>query len=180
MKHGVYADDCAGLTAEDISRYYGVHGVERLRKSGHTGAGELDDEDIPDIDMDVDHIIGDDDGDESWQDVEEQLGLDFSDNFLPDMVTPPTNTSPFTDDQLTAFQEAFSEMITHQLVPEGYGMCPNEWEDGEYPSYWIIRSGRRGKQDLNIALPDDIWRPRSELWVQGLYIMQQLSYTWNL
>jgi hypothetical protein len=53
---------------------------------------------------------------------------------------------------------------------------PEEWEDGEYPSYEIIRSGKRTGRGLRVALPDFIWRRRAELWGQALDIVNRLTY----
>jgi hypothetical protein len=55
-------------------------------------------------------------------------------------------------------------------------LIPDEWEDNEYPSVEIIRSGRRGGKELRVALPDFVWRPRAELWGQALDILSRITY----
>ena len=51
-----------------------------------------------------------------------------------------------------------------------------EWEEDLYPSFEILRSGRRGGKELHIAMPDFIWRPREELWGQALDILNRLKH----
>jgi hypothetical protein len=65
---------------------------------------------------------------------------------------------------------------TEEAIPEGYGVLPSEWEDGTYLSYETIKSGRRGAKELNVALPDHIWRPRSILWAQGLDLLHRILF----
>lgn len=74
------------------------------------------------------------------------------------------------------FAQVLGEISETGIIPAGYGIRPEEWEDGKYPSYEMIRSNRHGRKDLRVALPDGIWRPRAVLWVQALATMQQIQY----
>ena len=48
------------------------------------------------------------------------------------------------------------DVVKEGIIPPGYGMLPEEWEDREYPSIEVIRAGC-SKNDIPVALPDDIW-----------------------
>jgi hypothetical protein len=76
---------------------------------------------------------------------------------------------PFeTDDQLVAFEKAFSTAQELGIIPNGYGMLPHELEDGIYPASEVIKVARK---DVDIPLPLDIWFPRAAKWVQALHLM---------
>jgi hypothetical protein len=53
-------------------------------------------------------------------------------------------------------------------------MRREEWDGHWYPTYEIIRSGRRGTKELRIPLPVDDWLPRAELWVIALDLMNRI------
>lgn len=61
------------------------------------------------------------------------------------------------------------------FVPPGFGLLLAEWENGEYPSVEEIKVGWKRQRQLVISLPDEVWRPRAEQWVQGLYVLNNLS-----
>ncbi|KAH6907894.1 hypothetical protein BKA70DRAFT_1104278, partial [Coprinopsis sp. MPI-PUGE-AT-0042] len=76
---------------------------------------------------------------------------------------------PFeTDEQLAAFEQAFSTAEELGIIPNGYGMLPHELEDGMYPPSEVIKVARK---DVDIPLPLEIWFPRAAKWVQGLHLM---------
>lgn len=161
------------MDPHDIAQYYGIHGPEHHRPSNHTGAGQLNDEDMSDMEVDGNRDEG---TDEEWEEFEQQMGIEYLNNFLPTTVKVPRHSTPFTAAQQDIFSQALAEVIASTVLPGGYGIQVEEWEDGENPSFEIIQSGRRGRKDLRVALPDNIWRPRAEIWVQGLHVMQQLTY----
>jgi len=59
--------------------------------------------------------------------------------------------------------------------PPGFGLLPDEWEDGGYPAVEPIPYGRRGGTK-EISLPDHIWHPRAMLWGQALFVLNALQY----
>ncbi|KAJ7436838.1 hypothetical protein FB451DRAFT_1061428, partial [Mycena latifolia] len=98
-------------------------------------------------------------------------------NFHHDPVPVPKHANPFSDNEtMRVFHDALAAAHEIDLIPPGYGLLPDEWEDGVYPTYEIIKSGRRGMKRLRVALPDSIWRLRAEMWGRGLAILDQLSY----
>ncbi|KAJ7175566.1 hypothetical protein C8R46DRAFT_1030603 [Mycena filopes] len=67
---------------------------------------------------------------------------------------------------------ALGEIVRLNLVPEGYGVIEDEWEDGSYPSMEAINPGTRGKE-IVVELPRDIWLPRTVLFAQGLDALER-------
>ncbi|KAJ7508218.1 hypothetical protein B0H11DRAFT_1704667, partial [Mycena galericulata] len=172
--YGVYVDDCEGVHPDVISRYYGVHGPVQLsvreRLAGQTGAGQLVDETIPDVDPEQE--LDEDD----WADLEEQVADAHESNFHHDAVSVPKHANPFSGEASRVFEDALEQVCAANILPAGYGLLEDEWDDGAYPSFEILKSGRRGRKELRIALPDFIWRPRAILWGQALDVLNQVNY----
>ena len=64
----------------------------------------------------------------------------------------------------------------NHTIPAGYGACDEEMEDG-FETIEVIPLGRGGRKELEVPLPEEVWRPRMELWAQGLYVMSRILYT---
>ncbi|KAJ7183484.1 hypothetical protein C8R46DRAFT_1027194 [Mycena filopes] len=146
LENGVYLDDCVGVHPDVIAELYGTHGAVMRRAPGETGAGQLDDEDVPttfDDRIDLDE--------EGWEDMIEE-------------------------DTLPIFDAALAEAHRLLVVPAGYGLLPDEWENGAYPAFEILKSGRKGSKELRVALPDVLWRARAELWGRALATLDELTY----
>ncbi|KAJ6593136.1 hypothetical protein B0H19DRAFT_1204903 [Mycena capillaripes] len=167
---GMYLDDCEGVHPDIIQRYYGTHGVERCRAPDKTGAGQLDDEDIS----------APPSGSASESDVgylEEQIEDAHAENFHHEAVPIPKHANPFDDNEsMQLFYDTLEAAIQDSLVPEGYGLLPDEWDEDGYPTFEILKSGRRGSKQLWVALPDSIWRPRAQMWGRALYILDRITY----
>ncbi|KAJ7207543.1 hypothetical protein GGX14DRAFT_366075, partial [Mycena pura] len=167
---GVYVDDCEGVHPDVISQYYGRHGPVRERAAGETGAGQLADETIPmveaDQELDEDDYVG----------LEEQIEGAHESNFHHEAVAVPKHASPFSGEAAQVFEDALEQVQAANIVPAGYGLLENEWDEGVYPSFEILKSGRQSGKELRIALPDSIWRPRAILWGQALDVMNNVSY----
>ncbi|KAF7335795.1 hypothetical protein MVEN_02235500 [Mycena venus] len=171
LQHGVYVDDCKGIDPTDIRRYNGIHGPERSRAPGQTGAGQLDDEDVSAPSSNSSNKS------ESEDDLEAQIEEVHAENFHHEAVSVPKHANPFDDnDTMELFYDALEAAIREDIVPPGYGLLPEEWDEEGYPAFEILKSGRRGSKQLRIALPDDIWRPRAEMWGRALAILEQISY----
>ncbi|KAJ7692645.1 hypothetical protein B0H14DRAFT_2651637 [Mycena olivaceomarginata] len=158
VRNGMYVDDCEGVHPNVIERYYGTHGPERHRGSGETGAGHLDDEEIsapPSA---------------SGSDSDERISIH-------EAVPVPKHANPFDDEEsMQLFYDALEAAIQGDIIPPGYGLLLEEWDEDGYPSFEILRSGRRGSKQLRIALPDSIWRPQAEMWARALAVMDQITY----
>jgi len=55
-------------------------------------------------------------------------------------------------------------------LPSGYGVTLDELGEGGFDEEEEITIGFN-KKGYPIVLPNQIWKPRTELWAQGLYVM---------
>ncbi|KAJ7447553.1 hypothetical protein B0H11DRAFT_1709449, partial [Mycena galericulata] len=164
LENGVYLDDCAGINPDIIKELYGVHGAVRQHVAGETGAGQLDDEEVPIPDSE-----------EDWEDLIEDVQASNEHHFHHEPVPVPKHANPFSDNALQLFDSALSEANDLHVIPSGYGMLPEEWENGSYPAFEILKSGRKGSRELRVGLPDSVWRPRAQLWVRALAVLDELT-----
>ncbi|KAJ7793220.1 hypothetical protein B0H14DRAFT_2393724, partial [Mycena olivaceomarginata] len=175
VREGVYVNDYDDVHPTVLQQYYGVHGKVARREPGATGAGQLDDEDIPI--PSAENYEDEDSGSEDDDDLRQQLEDAQAENFHHEPVPVPKHANPFPEDEtMQLFHDTLSAAEEIGLIPPGYGLLPDEWEDGIYPSYEILKSGRRGGKALRVALPDSIWRPRAEMWGRALAALNELSY----
>lgn len=150
LEHGVYVDELDDVPPEELAAHYGV-----------------DDSDNEDFDEDPDEDSDSDDNSEPDQGVTEDAN-----NPAPSV---PDSRNPFPDDETEdVFNEVFRYVREQVIVPPGYGILPQEWEDGAYPTIEVIRAGRRGRRELAVGLADEIWRPRAMLWVQAVYALTRV------
>lgn len=164
-KHGMYVDDCDGVHPDVIDQYYGVHGPELQRAPGESGAGQLSDEVS---------------AEEDWADLGERIAADQRSNFRHEPVEVPEFAVPFlSSEQEGAFHAALAAIQEKGILPDGYGLHDHELDSDGYPSFEIIKSGRRGAKELRVALPVSQWRPRAELWGQALDILTHIQLMYN-
>ena len=98
--------------------------------------------------------------------LEEAINQETQGEIRHEPIPTPDNNCPFDNEELILFTQ-----------PPGYGLHPEEWGDLGYPAFGTIRAGRRGRKELQIALPDYIWRPRAERWGTALYLMNQIMFS---
>lgn len=166
VQHGVYTDDCDGLTPDEINEIYGVDGMEQHRHPGQTGAGHPPDEDSEDEDS----------AEEDWveePDSEDEEGAaELADNIAHHAVRVRGTQCPFATEQ---HRQAFISALVHEndaeTIHRGYGVHPDEWEDGDYPSFELLQVGRKASGELQISLPIEIWQRRAEMWARALHLM---------
>ncbi|THV01472.1 hypothetical protein K435DRAFT_655180, partial [Dendrothele bispora CBS 962.96] len=72
------------------------------------------------------------------------------------------------------FEQSFGQVCQQKIFPSGYNILMAEWENEAYPSYWYIKCTRKGTRQLKVDLPDEIWHPRGEMWVQALDIYNHI------
>jgi hypothetical protein len=136
-----------------------------------TGAGHLDDEDVSALEKYAE--MDEDD----WADLENGIEEAQAGNFHDKIIPVPKLINPFHNQQEVEdiFVAALQEVEEAGIIPSGYGLLPEEWDDEAYPNYEMLKSGRCRK-DLRVSLPDFIWRQRAEVWAQALHIYNYLSY----
>lgn len=97
-------------------------------------------------------------------------------NFNHDAVEVPGTENPFASDaDEQVFHAALEILHAEQTVPHGYYLLEDEWEGGSYPTLEILQSGRRGRREITISLPDSIWRPRAEMWARAVDLLVRLT-----
>ncbi|THU88654.1 hypothetical protein K435DRAFT_866076 [Dendrothele bispora CBS 962.96] len=146
IKHGIYKDDCEGLNLDTIEESYGTAGEPITRLPEQTGAGSLDDGDIPMFDLTnfQDNPENDLDNFDQLNSHIESISDDNSNEFLPAPVKPPRHACPFSEDEMQLFRDSLEAAVQADIVPHGYGILPEEWSDKHYPTVEIIRTGRKG------------------------------------
>jgi hypothetical protein len=177
-EHGIYGDDpMDDIHPETINCYYGVHGAEQTRLNGQTGAGHAEDEDAASGSDSSDNEVSDDGNDDAqWAELQNQVAYDQSHNVRHKPVKVPRHHNPFAmPDAENEFQDLLSIIIERNIVPAGFGVSADEWDDG-YPELETIKTGSRGKE-LEVVLPEAAWLPQAILWSQALDLMSQLVQT---
>ncbi|KAJ7616812.1 hypothetical protein DFH06DRAFT_1012770, partial [Mycena polygramma] len=165
LNEGVYADPMEGVHLDTINRYYGVDGDVQPRRRGQTGAGHPEDEDEESDSEDEDWV------DECDKDIANAVTDDLVHNIRHPPVKVARHTNPFRSAEIKEnFAAALAEIVRQGVIPEGYGVLENEWEDGGYPAMEAINPGTHGKEII-VALPQEIWLPRAILFAQGLDAM---------
>ncbi|KAI0695885.1 hypothetical protein BC835DRAFT_1272659, partial [Cytidiella melzeri] len=167
-KHGVYIDDLTNVHPDIIAKYYGVHGRLTHRTPGQTGAGHPSDEDTDDDNPDSPRP--------GITQLEAAVEQNHGHNFNHEAVNVPQSETPFaTRESEQVFRAALVIIQDSQVVPGGYGLLPDEWEDNTYPTLEVLRSGRRGRREITVSLAENIWRPRAELWARAIELLVQLA-----
>lgn len=162
LDNGMYASDPMDSVHPDtLERYYGVEGDQRVRRPGQTGAGHPGDEEQDESD--------------AWVDEPDELANAVAEDLAHNIRHPPIKVArhrnPFQSAVIEAnFFRALAEIVQQGIVPDGYGVLQEEWEDRTYPAAEAINPGTRGKQII-VALPHDIWLPRAVYFAQALDAM---------
>ncbi|KAJ7486550.1 hypothetical protein FB451DRAFT_1391460 [Mycena latifolia] len=162
LNDGVYASDpMENVHPDIIDRYYGVEGDERVPRPGQTGAGHPDDEE----DLDA----WEDEHDEDF--LTHAVAEDLAHNIRHPAIKVARHKNPFRSAEMEAnFFAALAEITEQNIVPQGFRVQEDEWEDGGYPAAEAINPGTRGKEII-VALPREIWLPRAILFAQALDAM---------
>lgn len=168
QEHGV-EEDQPQVHANILDQYYGVDGHARRRRHGQTGAGHPPDEDVDDGSE-----RGGDSDDSDGGGIEEMIADDQEEHIRHEALPVPTSASPFSAVSEEIFLNTFEEMQRLDVVPEGYGLHPYEWDGMGYPVFETITVGVGGRKKIRIELPADIWWQRACAWVQGLQLMSTM------
>ncbi|THU81709.1 hypothetical protein K435DRAFT_692983, partial [Dendrothele bispora CBS 962.96] len=176
LEHGLYidanpSDDCNGLSVEEIVQEYGIHGAVKHRGNGKTGAGQGQNDEAEFI-----HPTNVDLGDEEADDDQEVVDSVYDGQFNAPAVKMPRVNNPFSDSPFHygVFVNSLSKVQEQGSIPDGYGVNESEWENGAYPSFYYIRSGRKKGKELLVQLLDSIWRPRAIAWAQAVDVYHNI------
>ncbi|KAH7903565.1 hypothetical protein BJ138DRAFT_1020415, partial [Hygrophoropsis aurantiaca] len=166
LEHGIYMEDELHIHPDIIQHYYGSSA--QGEHPTPPPVESTDEEEWEDVEMTTEAATG-------YADLPSLIADDQAPQFLHDGVSVPKHASPFPESELEdAFWLALREVQELDYIPAGYGMIEEEWDGEGYPEIEVIRSGRRGRKEMTIALPDCTWRPRAVRWCQALEV---LTYT---
>jgi hypothetical protein len=158
LTRGKYSDDFANVHPEILERYLGVHGP--LSQHQHSGAGAPEDE-------------------HSYETIDDRIAADQEHHIRHDPVEVPQHGIPFTSPEAEGlFANAHRGVVAAGIVPLGFGVAENEWDEDMYPGFEDIKSGRGGKR-LSICLPFAVWWPRAVAWAQALELMTKICMAEN-
>ena len=71
------------------------------------------------------------------------------------------------------FESGLNLLKESSDLPAGYGVTLDELDGKEFDEEEEIQVGLNRNGHL-MALPHQIWKPRTELWVQGLFVMTSI------
>ncbi|KAJ7140648.1 hypothetical protein C8R44DRAFT_604187, partial [Mycena epipterygia] len=127
IQDGVYVNDYDNVHPSILAQHHGVHGRETHQLPRQTGAGQLKDEDVP---LPLVHNADNSDEDsDSDDDLEAQIEAAHALDFHHEPVPVPKYAEPFQDDaMMQLFHNTLSVANEDSVVPEGYGLLPQEWE----------------------------------------------------
>ncbi|KAF8184627.1 hypothetical protein K438DRAFT_1598282 [Mycena galopus ATCC 62051] len=121
---GMYVDDYDNVHPSVLAAHYGVHGARRNRPPGQTGAGQLEDEEVPLPSSQADDSDGDSDSDDE-DDLEAYIAEAHADNFHHEAIPVPKHAEPFEDETvMQLFYDALAQADTDGTVFAGYGLLP--------------------------------------------------------
>ena len=97
-------------------------------------------------------------------------------NVNHEAVHVPSRRNPFrNNEEEEVFFSDLCEVITQDIAPTGFGLTPEEWDSGVYPTTETIHIGCPTKV-MEISLADSIWYSRARLWCQSLLTLSSYLY----
>lgn len=172
---GIYVEDpLHDVHPELLEQYYGVDGHWR-RAPHQTGAGHPEDEDGHEVDADVDPAELLNDQNATIEDLENRIADAQSTNIRHEPIKVARHASPFTTEEAEIeFWTIVEDVVKSHVLPDDFGVQPDEWGPGGYPHRASIKVGAKAKA-FEVDLPIDIWLPRAIRWTQALDIMIRLQ-----
>ena len=153
---GIHMDDFELEDPDVLNEHYGVHGQVRPPRPGETGAGYTEEDEFDRMS----NVLS-----------EHEINEETERNMNHEPVSVPAHADPFeTDEQHEAFWAALEHANGNNSLPDGFNLSPEDHQEGVYPTFEVLRMGRR-RVELPIELPIDVWLPRSVLWCQALDIL---------
>ena len=197
IEHGVYVDDCEGLSSGEINQFYGVEEGGGLASSDESSSSASSSDDGDMSETDGGGSVGgessgegsdsgesgseessgsiDEDGDVDWESYVGHIleGQRHSIHHRPAPV--PNHADPFNNSQeRQAFLASLEIMCSQGIIPHGYGLGQEELGADGYPSVEIIPMRRR--KELHISLPCAVWLPRAIVWAQAHHALSHIQY----
>jgi hypothetical protein len=92
-------------------------------------------------------------------------------------VKTPRLQNPFqTQEQEDHFKKTLLRIQKAHRIPVGYGLTDADEEAFQWDATHDLLVGVvRKKKNVSISLPEDTWKPRVLLWLQGLHCMTEIA-----
>jgi hypothetical protein len=94
-------------------------------------------------------------------------------NIRHEAVPVPAGLCPFDQEGLSLFQRGLNMLTDSGDLPHGYGATLDELSEDGFDEQEEINIGLQ-KKGFPINLPNRIWKPRMEIWAQGLFVMNSI------
>lgn len=94
-------------------------------------------------------------------------------NIRHEAIPVPFGSCPFNDDERSLFERGFEMLKEGGDLPIGYGVTAAELGKGGFEDQEEINVGLK-KKGFPIELPTQIWKPRTEVWAKGLFVMNSI------
>lgn len=173
-EHGIYNDDCEGMHPHTIVRYYGVDATPGRHGQDSSSESSSNTDTRSEF-----HSHGSDHHSDTFEhdDIEHAVAEDQERNIRHPPIPVPDAHCPFQDeDTYNMFQSVLTEALQLDGLPNGFGVTNEELGAEGYETQEILRIGKRGQKSLIVALPEHVWRPRTELWARALHVMSYFIY----
>lgn len=157
----MYNEACDQLSFSQIKDLYENHIRQSLERSDVPNI-------LPDDDNSGNRYISEDANENDWEDEPEPEQESAAIDSVQVMETNAPFLKPSTE---RTFFLALLQLTETVFIPPGYGVKPEEWMDGDYPTAEILKVGKR--KEIIIELPKQIWLRKAELWARALYLMIQ-------
>ena len=91
-------------------------------------------------------------------------------NIRHEPVPVPIGSCPFDMDRLLLFEQGLTLLLKSGDLPFGYGVTVAELGGNHFDEWEDLQIGLQ-KKGFPIQLTSQIWKPRTEIWAQGLFVM---------
>ena len=106
--------------------------------------------------------------------LHEQIAAAQEPHVYHDPIDVPPEESPFSNPTIEQiFLQSLEDVVSHHVIPEGYGVAEGEWGVDGYAEVELLRCGR-GERYLEVVLPFSVWWPRAVAWAQALDLMNRV------
>jgi len=94
-------------------------------------------------------------------------------NIRHEAVPVPIGSCPFDRDVLLLFEKGLNLLLDSGDLPQGYGVTAAELCGNNFDEWEDIQIGLQ-KKGFSIQLSSQIWKSRTEIWAQGLFVMSSI------
>ncbi|KAI6100990.1 hypothetical protein EDD16DRAFT_1478013 [Pisolithus croceorrhizus] len=157
---GLYRDDGKGTCMYITDKYYGTAYCHLTHQRCTTGAADeeaSDDKEHATLEAQTTKLVR----------IQQQQHAHKGPVHVPSHQTPFINPEDFFG--------VLQEVISQNIVPDGFGVTSEEWEAGQYPIFKTIQVGRWQPNQLEVSLAGEIWYNLACLWCQVLFCLMYFT-----